>query len=148
MKNIIITAIAFIFCYGSVMAQQTIQQQQVPTAVIEQLATTAKNSTNAEWSMKDGIYRAQFGPEGKKQLIEFDSTGNITATGIQILQADLLPSIGHTVKENYENRRIKTTYKLDRDGIITYMVTLKGQPFIRLFYSEDGKQITNDESNW
>jgi hypothetical protein len=148
MKNIFLSIFAMTCLLSKITAQQAVQQNRLPAAVQQQFNANYKNPRNPEWWMKDQTYRVMFGMEGKKQLVEFDSSGGTIATGIQVLQADLPSSIGHDVKEKYENRRIRETYKVERSGNTIYMVKLKGEPPVILFYGEDGKPSNVNAENW
>ena len=97
--------------------------------------------------MKEGKYKAHFKVNDVKQVAAFDETGALVYKGVAIKESELPPSISTNTKSVYSGRTISEVYKMDKNGTVSYLVKLNGDPDTKIMYSADG-QVIKDKSEW
>ncbi len=123
---------------------QTVQDKDLPAAIQTSFKAQYADATGVTWTTKEGKYKAHFKVNDIKQLAAYDETGTLVYKGVAIKESELPPAISTNTKSVYVGRTINEVYKLDKNGTITYLVKLNGDPETKIVYSADG-QVVKDK---
>src|SRR5690606_23097259 len=91
MKNLLFIAALSLFAVPGAHAQTKTKapDKEVPQAVMTAFERQYPNTTDVNWKIKDGSYKAKFTMNDTKHLAEFNSAGALTKTGVAIPKQDL-----------------------------------------------------------
>ena len=147
MKKIFIALTVSALCAGA-QAQQPVVDNRIPSAAQQQFNNMYTGSSNAQWWTNNNMYQVSFTLNNIRQQVNYDSTGSMLYTGVEIKQTELPPGVAASFKSAYTNRTMMEIYKLDRKGVTSYMVKLDGSPATRLYFDAEGKLVTDKLLGW
>ena len=127
--------------------EKTGNKKDVPASVQTTFKSQYPDASGADWKMKDGNYKVHFKMNGTKQIANYDQSGTLLSKGVEVKESELPATIGTSTKSLYAGRSIDQAYKIDKNGVTSYLVKLKGSPETKILYSADGQVIKN-KSAW
>ncbi len=149
MKNKLLALCLAMSIALSVNAQEKmkVKDKDVPATVQSNFKNQYPDASGAEWKIKGDKYKVHFKVNGTKQMAAYDLSGTLISKGVEIKESELPAAISSAAKTTYADRSIDEIYKVDKDGIVNYLVKLKGDPETRIVYSGDGHEI-KEKSDW
>ncbi len=118
-----------------------VKDRDVPASVQTNFKSQFPEAAGADWKMKEGNYKVHFKVNGNKQMASYNSSGTLISKAVEIRESELPVAISTVTKSTYADRPIDEAYKVDKDGIINYLVKLKGNPETMIVYNSDGQVI-------
>lgn len=124
---------------------QDIPDSKVPSVVLNAVQAKYPGATDVEWEKKKTNYEAEFKTDSMKLTLLVDGNGKIIQQKKDISNDALPAGILAAVKSAYAGYEIDDVEQIEKNGTIIYEVELeaKGKKDLKLFYSADGKLVTN-----
>jgi len=142
MKNLLLIAALSLFTVPGVHAQKTkVQDNDVPQAVMTAFDRQYPNTSDVNWKMKDGSYKAKFTMSGTKHLAEFNSAGTLTKTGVAIPKQDLPSVVTSAINREYTSTNTGDIYRVQKDGQTHFLVEIDGRTGKTVIYDEQGNVV-------
>ena len=139
MTAVLVTALVFGASAQNNM-QDKLKDKDVPTAVQTSFKTAFPNAKDAEWKMKEGMYKVMFEVDDVDQMAAFDASGKMLSKGTKIQESELPAAVSSAIKGAYANKNIDEVYRVEKDGGINYLVKLNGMDK-KIMYSADGMVV-------
>ena len=145
--------LAFLFIAGitlGVKAQDVktkVDKKDVPQEVMAAFTTTFANATDVEWMKKDADYKVSFEIGDVDQHAMFSSAGKLLSKGKEIKEADLPEAIKSALKKDHPDHRIDDVWSVEKDGTMSYKISLDGNPDKKVMYSADGQAIEHKKDH-
>ncbi|WEK37036.1 MAG: PepSY-like domain-containing protein [Candidatus Pseudobacter hemicellulosilyticus] len=141
MRNLFLIAALTVASTCQVFAQDKdnkVKNRDVPEAVRASFDNNFDNTTNLDWRMKDGNYKAMFQVDLREHMAEFNSSGELLSKGQKIERSEMPTNITDAVKTGYAGDKINEVYRIEKEGQIQYMVKLNGNPKKKIIYDSNG----------
>jgi hypothetical protein len=128
--KIFLSILSVFFLMNSVSAQK-IKQSEVPTPVIASMNKMHPEIKDAEWTMEDGNYEAEYDLDKMEASVTFDASGNLLETEKEIAVSTLPSGVAEYVAKNYDGKSIKEASEItDSKGAKTYEAEIKGMDLV------------------
>jgi len=119
-----------------------LNEKDVPQSVKATFNSAFANASDVEWKMKEGKYKAKFELNGKEQLAEISSSGELISKGMEISKDQLPAVVTDALRTSYANKEIDEVYKIEKGNETYYKVKLVGETDKPIMFSADGKVVT------
>ena len=153
MKKLLLIAALGLFSVTWANAQENAQQKEskvaakdlkdsdVPQAIRDAFDKQFTNTSMVNWKMKDDKYVVMFTQDTKKQMAEFNTSGELLSKGEKIEKDDLPAPVADAIKTGYSGININEVYRIEKDGQTQYKVKLEGNPKKIAIYDAQGKLL-------
>lgn len=138
MKTSILMSIVILLASTSIFAQ-SIQQKDVPSAVIVKLHEMHPNVKSVQWEKHNNDYKAFFTENDSKYTIRFDERATRHETVIRIKEESLPVNAHSYLSRLYPSTKFEEIEKhIDRHGVSKYKVKTKDKVH---HFDENGRHI-------
>jgi hypothetical protein len=149
MKKILLALLLITGFTTSISAQEKerIKDKDVPAAVQTSFKNEYPEARDAEWKMKENVYKVHFEVNRTNHMASYDASGKLLSKGIEIQETELPAAVASALKSAYAGRTIDDVYRVEKDGSTNYLVKLDGRPETKILYSADGQIIKEKKKN-
>lgn len=125
MKNLKIIALAFLpIAFGS--CASTIDQQEIPSVVINAVTTKYPDAKDLDWEVKNGIYEAEFDLGKDDYEVWVNAEGTILKVEQDITNAQIPAAVLTKVKSDYKEFKVDDAKHIEIGKAVYYEIELDG----------------------
>lgn len=124
---------------------QDIPESKIPSVVLNAVKAKYPGVSDVDWEKKKTHYEAEFKMDSVEHTLNIDAAGKILQQKKDISNSAIPAAILTAVQSAYGGYTIDDADLIDRNGQEIYEIELeaKGKKDIKVFYSADGKVVTN-----
>lgn len=133
--------IAILLFATTFVQAQVINENQVPSVVLNTFKTEFPKASDVEWEMKGDQFQVEF-EIGYFSDYEawFTATGEMLYYEEEISKRKLPEAVKNTIQQKYDAYRIDHVKKINKKGEISYAIELeKGREEINIIVNENGQ---------
>jgi len=125
MKNLKIIVLAFLpIAFGSCAG--TIDQQEIPSVVINAVMTKYPDAKDLDWEVKNGIYEAEFDLGKDDYEVWVNAEGTILKVEQEITNAQIPAAVLTKVKSDYKDFKVDDAKRVEIGKAVYYEIELDG----------------------
>ncbi len=126
MKRILLM---MILCVAAAFVHaQTVSENDLPEPITKKFKKAYAKVTDAEWTLKEEVYTAEFLVNKAKYSVSYNEKGEVVGKKEAVAIATLPPSIATYIKKNHKGFRMKESYKItDEKKVISYEIHCKNK---------------------
>lgn len=140
-KIIVIILLGFAFNVNA----QTSQQDTLPTSIKDDFSAKFADVSALEWEVADSIYTATFTMDGERHLIEYNPSGKVLNHQYTLKESQYPSAVSDMIKKDFSTHKVRNVDSVEKDGIITYEVKLKGEPNYKVVFDSTGKVLSKKQ---
>lgn len=126
MKDLKLMVLAFLpIAFGS--CASTIDQQEIPSVVINAVMTKYPDATDLEWEVKDGVYEAEFDLGKDDYEVWVNPQGTILKVEQEIQISQIPVAVLNKVKSDFKDYKLDDVTKVDLAKNTYYEIELDGK---------------------
>lgn len=143
MKSLTLFVIATSICLAS--CGQDIPESKVPSVVLNAVQAKFPGISNVDWEKKKDHYEAEFKKDSVEYTLQIDATGRVIQQKRDLENGAIPAAIQAAVSSAHAGYVIDDVDIIEKNGTTIYEVELeaKGKKDLKIFYSADGKVVTN-----
>jgi len=124
---------------------QDIPASKVPSLVQNTVLAKFPGASNIEWEKKKNHFEAEFEIDSVEYQLDIDAAGKLLQQKKDIHNSEIPVVIRQAVQSTYPEFKIDDADLIDKNGTVVYELELeaRGKKDIKIFYTTDGKLITN-----
>ncbi len=129
---------------ASLSAAQDLNQDQVPSVVLNAFQTKYPKATDVEWELKGELYEVEFDIDRKDYDVWIDKSGTIKKQKEDFPKAQLPPAVAEKLKSEFKDYQIDDVDRIEENGKVYFLIDLDGRPDDReVLFSENGTVENN-----
>jgi hypothetical protein len=125
MKNLKIIVLAFLpIAFGSCAG--TIDQQEIPSVVINAVMTKYPDAKDLDWEVKNGVYEAEFDLGKDDYEVWVNAEGTILKVEQEITNAQIPAAVLTKVKSDFKDFKVDDAKRVEIGKAVYYEIELDG----------------------
>jgi hypothetical protein len=142
MKTLLLLCACLLRAGGS--HAQSISSDQVPPLTFAALQQHHPQATQLQWKKAQGLYQASFTEGQAQQLVRFNNSGDVEATGVPLPVEALPAAVRQTLTDHFPSRKVCQAFKFvnARTEDVTYETATCETGFSQiLVFTADGRKV-------
>jgi len=140
-KLIAIVLLGFAFNVSA----QTSQQDTLPTSIRDDFSAKFAEASALEWEIVDSVYTATFTLDGERHIIGYNPSGKVLNHQYALKENQYPSTVSAIIEKDFNNHTIKSIDSVEKDGVVTYDVKLKGEPNYKIVFDSSGKVLSKKQ---